>query len=247
MVKTKEDLTGKTFGRLTVIRQAEDYINPQGVHVAQWLCQCSCGSNPVVKLGVALKSGKTKSCGCLQKEMTSKAKRNNHIYDLESQEYAIGYTSKGEPFWFDKEDYQLVSRYSGWYYSNGYVIRKDNNGVMFLHRLVMNVTDPNIEVDHIDHPPKPENKIDNRKNNLRLVTPAQNQMNRHVSKSNTSGITGIAWSKERQKWEAYITLDYKKKNLGRFSNKEDAISARKAAEVEYFGEHRYDAHIKKGE
>ena len=45
MVKVKEDLTGKTFGMLTVLRQAEDYITPQGIHISQWLCECSCSEH----------------------------------------------------------------------------------------------------------------------------------------------------------------------------------------------------------
>ena len=37
MVKTKENLVGQKFGRLTVIKQADDYINPNGAHYARWL------------------------------------------------------------------------------------------------------------------------------------------------------------------------------------------------------------------
>ena len=74
MVQTKEDLTGQVFGRLTVINQAEDYVNPNtGVHTARWNCCCSCGSQKLITVfGTSLKSGNTKSCGCLQKEKASK-------------------------------------------------------------------------------------------------------------------------------------------------------------------------------
>ena len=82
MVQTKEDLTGQVFGRLTVINQAEDYVNPNtGVHTARWNCCCSCGSQKLITVfGTSLKSGNTKSCGCLQKEMTSKAKKKENYY-----------------------------------------------------------------------------------------------------------------------------------------------------------------------
>ena len=74
MVKTKEDLTGKIFGRLTVLYQVEDHICPSGRHHAQWLCQCSCGSDPIVVIGDSLKYGNhTRSCGCL--DMETKASR----------------------------------------------------------------------------------------------------------------------------------------------------------------------------
>ena len=69
MVKVKKDLTGQKFGRLTVIRQAEDYVNPNtGKHSAKWECQCECGNIKVVVRN-DLCSGKTLSCGCLNKDI----------------------------------------------------------------------------------------------------------------------------------------------------------------------------------
>lgn len=63
--QVKDDLTGKVFGRLTVIKRVEN----KGGDV-QWLCQCECG-NSVVVASKSLKSGNTKSCGCLKSELTS--------------------------------------------------------------------------------------------------------------------------------------------------------------------------------
>ena len=54
------DLAGKTFSRLVVIERVEN--NKQGS--AQWKCKCSCG-NTMIALGKSLRSGNTKSCGCL--------------------------------------------------------------------------------------------------------------------------------------------------------------------------------------
>ena len=59
--------------------------------------------------------------------------------------------------------------------------------------------------------------------------------NQRKSSNNSSGKTGVSWSKERHKWEAYIMKDRKKINLGRFEAKEDAIVAREQAELKYFG------------
>ena len=241
MVQVKEDLTGQTFGRLTVLSQVDDYINPKtGKHSAQWNCLCSCGNTKIIR-GSSLKNGNTMSCGCLQRETISKAKKKENIFDLDSEEYAIGYTSKGEPFWFDKEDYNLVKQYCWYYNSSGYVIHKGGNEVIHLHRLIMGVTDPKTQVDHINHPSKPQHKIDNRKSNLRLVTNQQNQMNNALSKNNTSGKTGVSWNKSKMKWEAYIFVNKKKINLGSYSDKEEAIKVREEAEKKYFGEYRYNA------
>ena len=57
------DLTGKIFGKLTVIRRDEDYVSPKGYIAINWLCKCECGQFTVVR-GCNLKSGATKSCGC---------------------------------------------------------------------------------------------------------------------------------------------------------------------------------------
>lgn len=56
------DLTGKTFGKLTVIRKAGNYKSG----AALWKCRCECG-NITYATGTALKNGSKKSCGCLKK------------------------------------------------------------------------------------------------------------------------------------------------------------------------------------
>lgn len=61
------DITGKTFGRYTVLREAGRNIHG-GV---MWLCRCECGIEKVV-CGDGLKTGQTKSCGCLASENTIK-------------------------------------------------------------------------------------------------------------------------------------------------------------------------------
>lgn len=61
MVKVKEDLTGRIFGLLTVIEQVEDYIQPNGRHVAMWKCKCACKEHNIVRvLGDSLNRGNNK-------------------------------------------------------------------------------------------------------------------------------------------------------------------------------------------
>lgn len=62
MVKVKEDLVGRIFGELTIIKQTEDKIEPSGKHRPQWLCRCKCGNETIV-VQSSLKSGNTKTCG----------------------------------------------------------------------------------------------------------------------------------------------------------------------------------------
>ena len=72
-----EDLTGQKFNRLTVIKRGEDLIC-KSRNVIRWLCRCECGNETLVNTS-SLKSGKTKSCGCLQKEITSSKCLDNLI------------------------------------------------------------------------------------------------------------------------------------------------------------------------
>lgn len=61
--KRVSDITGRRYGKLTVIRRAENTKNNK----TQWLCKCDCGNEKVVARS-SLTSGKTRSCGCLMKE-----------------------------------------------------------------------------------------------------------------------------------------------------------------------------------
>lgn len=59
------DLTGKTFGRLTVEYRTDDYVSPSGRHLVKWHCICECGNTTDVT-ACQLSTGDTMSCGCLK-------------------------------------------------------------------------------------------------------------------------------------------------------------------------------------
>lgn len=237
------DLTGQTFDRLTVIKRADDYVRPNGQHGARWLCKCSCG-NYVVVLGQLLREKKTRSCGCLHNEELAEARKKYNTYNVSSN-YGVGYTFKGEEFYFDLEDYDKIKDYCWTIRNNGYVTAycPTTKNHILLHRLIMGCDNDNLYIDHI-HGNKTRN--DNRKSNLRIATPSQNIMNKPLLKNNTSGVTGVSWNKRKGRWESYITIDDKRKGLGYFSNFNDAVAARKAAEEKYFGEYSYDNSVKDG-
>jgi len=87
---------------------------------------------------------------------------------------------------------------------------------------------PKDVIDHINRKPS-----DNRIVNLRSVSQQENTKNGSLSKNNTSGHNGVYWHRPRNKWCAYIKVDYKKKHLGLYADIDDAIMARKEAEKEY--------------
>lgn len=106
MVKVKQNIIGEKFGRLRVLKRAEDYIKPNGKPIAMVECECDCGNRCVVyQYSLLLKNGRgTRSCGCLQKEKASESgkfsNKKYNEYDL-SGDYGIGYTDKGDEFYFD--------------------------------------------------------------------------------------------------------------------------------------------------
>jgi hypothetical protein len=76
-------------------------------------------------------------------------------------------------------------------------------------------------VDHINH-----DGCDNRIENLREVTAKEQAMNTRLSKSNTSGVKGVSFLKDRNKWRASANIDGKKTNLGTFATMNEAVAAR---------------------
>lgn len=95
---------------------------------------------------------------------------------------------------------------------DGYALMIHKGKAVRLHRYLLGVTDPKIQVDHISG-----NVKDNRKCNLRICTPAQNNGNRRHK--------GVTYRKNKGKWEAYIRIKGISKYLGLYEREEDAIKA----------------------
>ena len=230
------DLTRMEFGRLTVIERAEDYVSPKGHHNVRWLCECSCEKHSrILVTGDKLKSGNTKSCGCLRdKKLIERNIERSKTNDYEVQEdYVIMYTSKGEPFFVDLEDFWKVRTVLWHKDAQGYIVSSNGERI---HRLIMDC--PNgLEVDHIHGI---ETRNDNRKYNLRIGTHSENQMNQPTYSTNTSGVTGVYKGKRGHGWYATINCNGKAIYLGQCDTFGEAVQRRKEAEEKYFGEWSYD-------
>ncbi|HEN3329032.1 TPA: HNH endonuclease [Yersinia enterocolitica] len=85
-----------------------------------------------------------------------------------------------------------------------------------------------MQIDHIDH-----NRINNKIENLRVVTNEDNCKNRSLQRDNSSGVCGVTWDKSKKKWYSQIMVNNKQINLGRFHDINEAISARKDAEISF--------------
>lgn len=103
-----------------------------------------------------------------------------------------------------------------------------------LHRWLMEAP-KGAHVDHING-----DKLDNRRQNLRIVSPQTNQVNRkQLNKNNSSGIRGVQHVphlSSHNPWRAQITVERKNIHLGLFATRPKAVAARREAERQHYGE-----------
>lgn len=115
--------------------------------------------------------------------------------------------------------------------ANGYASAQMNGEMVLAHRFIMGASERFQIVDH-----KNRNIKDNRIENLRICTKQQNAYNAKVRATNSSGVTGVWYRKDTKKWVAEIKYNGKKKTLGCFESKDEAIKKRREAEKIYCGE-----------
>jgi hypothetical protein len=85
-------------------------------------------------------------------------------------------------------------------------------------------------VDHING-----DTLDNTPQNLRVCKQFENGQNRtSLNKNNTSGVRGVTWSKQKNKWAVSVMLNRKRKHIGLFSDLAEASQAAKDARIRYF-------------
>lgn len=122
---------------------------------------------------------------------------------------------------------------AGWI--DGAYRRIEIDGVIYKeHRLAwlyMTGRWPEPECDHRDL-----DGLNNKWDNLREATTAQNCYNRGIRCDNSSGIKGVHWREDKKKWHARIGVSGKRLHLGYFETKEQAADAYMRAAHEYFGE-----------
>lgn len=131
--------------------------------------------------------------------------------------------TKGKFAIIDDENSHLLDW--SWYFSwNGYAVRKerenDEQCPAYLHHAVIGKPIGKLVVDHINR-----NRLDNRRNNLRIVTQKINVRNKELSGG---------YTKKGDKWQSQIKINGKKKYLGLFKTKEMANAAYKNALKEYW-------------
>lgn len=211
---------GNVYGKLTVIEKTEERRDGRPV----WLCQCECGNYKKISSKYVVKG---KSCGYCGLDLDENDKPHNKYEFFEN--YAIGYTSKGERFFIDIEDYEKVYNYCWYKMNNGYICFKNDNKQFLMHRLITNC-EKGLVVDHINH-----NKADNRRINLRVCGYSDNIKNARVQITASTGIKYVVWNKQCKKYQVSINDKY----YGQFNNIYLASEAAKRLEKQQQGEYSY--------
>lgn len=175
------------------------------------------------------------------KQIKRKPMKNNpslvlNIEDINYQPYGIcrTYNTK-QYYYFSMSDYEKIKEYCWSEHINkntGYhsLRAKVNKKVISMHKL-LGLYNP----DHINR-----NPLDNRRENFNVHTTNREQcLNQGLRKDNKYGCKGIEWRKQRNKWQARISVNGKQKYLGLFDDKEDAIISRLKAEIDYYKDKQY--------
>lgn len=208
------DLTGQKFGRLTALERVGRTKHGDLL----WRCKCDCGNEHVTSSD-HLKSGCTKSCGCLSGEQhhgmwgtrlfetykSMKARCCNPNCESYPKYGGRGITICDE--WLNPKDGK--TRFFQWALENGY--------------------SDDLTIDRIDVNGNYE------PGNCRWTTRSVQSFNRRKMKSK-SGIRGVYYRNHDQKYEVRISVENQKIALGYYDNIDDAIAARQAGELKYYGQ-----------
>jgi hypothetical protein len=208
MKEFRSDLSGKTYNMLTAI----SFQYNKNSH-SYWLFRCDCGEEKVLR-GNQVVYGSTVSCGCFQK---NRMKVHDFYYH---PLYTVWNSMMQRCFNESQEAYvnygaRGITVCDRW-------LEVEN----FIDDMYPSYEDGlTIERVKVNENYCPEN--------CKWATPSEQGYNRRRPSNNKSGKTGVAFF--RGKWQAYIYKDSKKILLGNFTDIEDAIAARKKAEIELYG------------
>lgn len=139
--------------------------------------------------------------------------------------------TKGQVALVDDGDYDFLMQWK-WFAlrtsrrGGYYAVKNSNNGektkMTYMHRLILMVFDKKEIVDHINH-----NTLDNRRENLRVLSQRQNLQN--LKRKTSSKYPGVSWVKASQKWKAAFQYKGKIRYLGLYYSEEEAYQAYKLA------------------
>lgn len=184
----KISLTGVVFGRLTVIEKDETKNDGR----SRWLCRCECGSEKIVRSD-ALKSKRTRSCGCLQKDLLVKRKPRKTHGKSNKRLYTMFHNMQRRCY---DEDHVSFHNYGG----KGISVSKEwrNDFKSFYKWAVENGYSDNLTIDRIN------NENDYSPTNCRFITHKEQQNNR---KDNVF-VNYEGESRTISQWAEFLNVEY---------------------------------------
>lgn len=232
-----KDIKGQTFNDWLVIEQTGKDSRGN----ALWLCRCVCDKTHVVR-GDHLQSGESRRCTKCARKSWHKGNR----FEVFGASIAIWLDYPSKVCFVDVADFPLVKKYT-WrarrvrpndleYAMSGKSLK--------MHCVIMGTPPEGKLVDHRDR-----DGLNNRRNNLRFATPAENARNRLGGYNKTqSQYKGVRrYSGKQLSFGAAICINYKNIYLGMFKTEEEAAEAYNNAAKKYFGEFASLNELKKDE
>lgn len=155
-------------------------------------------------------------------------KKNNEIIYSGEIAYIIIKSKKHGIFKavIDSKNVDKIKEYTWWIakkQSNYFIVYTQVKRKTFLlHRVILNILDKNMVVDHIDH-----DTLNNIENNLRVCTGPENMQNRKMAnrKNKTSNTRGVYWRKDHKSWVAQVVLNKRKVFAKEFKDLDKAMVA----------------------
>jgi len=214
-----KDITGQVFGRLTAVEYNGNNKHRQAV----WLCKCECG-NEITTEASSLKSGKTKSCGCLNRETSVVQGRLNNTHNMSSLRIYACWCSMKKRCINKNDTHYADYGGRGIGYSETWEVFEN------FYEDMGDLYADDLELDRID--------VNGNycKENCRWVNGGVQSHNQRKQKGCSSKYKGVCLCNESGKFQAYINFDNKRDFLGRFYYESDAALAHDNRSEELYGD-----------
>lgn len=141
--------------------------------------------------------------------------------------------TNGDYTLIDQEDLERCIKFRWLLTSKGYAKRQDKGRDVFLHNFILSLPSSS-GVDHINR-----DKLDNRKENLRIANPTQQNSNQGLRSDNTLGFKGVSFevaASGRVRYRAKLFVKQKQIYFGNYDTPEEAAKAYDNGAIEHFGE-----------
>lgn len=210
------DWAGTVQGNVEVLSRAEDHSTNSRAKIAMWNCKCTACGNDFTVSSSGLRQGRS-SCGCIN----NKTRHGHAVGNKHSPTYVSWHAMMERCYRETKDEYKT-------YGAIGIYVEESWH-----------------EFDNFlaDMGERPKGTSLNRiagsmvysKDTCEWASLSVQAFDQKIRCTNTSGRTGVTLSKCGTKWYSVIWKDYKRINLGTFSNFEDAVKAREEGEIKYYG------------